>query len=152
MYKHILIPTDGSDLSEKAIEHGIALAKALGARVTTLTVSDPFYVSAFDAHMVEQYKKHVAALAAKHLDVARNAASASGVACELLRVEHACPYQAIVDTAKGRKCDVIVMASHGRQGVSAIVLGSETVKVLTHSTIPVIVVRSQNASDYFAAS
>ena len=152
MYKHILIPTDGSDLSEKAIEHGIALAKALGARVTALTVSDPFYVSAFDAHMVEQYKKHVAALAAKHLDVARNAASASSVACESLRVEHACPYQAIIDTGKERGCDLIVMASHGRRGVSAIVLGSETVKVLTHGTIPVIVVRSQNASQYFAAS
>jgi len=103
-------------------------------------------------NMVEQYKKHVAALAAKHLDVARNAASASGVACEALRVEHACPYQAIIDTAKERGCDLIVMASHGRRGVSAVVLGSETVKVLTHSTIPVVVVRNQNASDYFAAS
>lgn len=152
MYKHILIPTDGSDLSEKAIEHGIALAKALGARVTALTVSDPFYVSAFDASMVEQYKKHVAALAAKYLDVARNAASASGVACELLCLEHERPHRAIIDTADARECDVIVMASHGRRGVSAIVLGSETVKVLTHSTIPVVVVRSQNASDYFAAS
>jgi nucleotide-binding universal stress UspA family protein len=69
-----------------------------------------------------------------------------------VRVEHERPHQAIIDTAKERGCDVIVMASHGRRGLSAIVLGSETVKVLTHTTTPVIVVRSQNASDYFAAS
>ena len=152
MYKHILIPTDGSDLSEKAIEHGVALAKVLGAKVTALTVSEPFYVSAFDPSMVEQYKKHVTALATKHLDVARNAATATGVACELVRVEHERPYQAIIDTAKERGCDVIVMASHGRRGISAIVLGSETIKVLTHSPIPIVVVRSQNVSDYVAAS
>ena len=152
MYKHILIPTDGSDLSENAIDHGIALAKVLGAKVTALTVLEPFYVSAFEPSMVGQYKKHVAALATKHLDVARTAASASDVACEVVRVEHERPYQAIIDTAKERGCDVIVMSSHGRRGLSAIVLGSETVKVLTHSTIPVIVGRGQNASYYFAAS
>jgi nucleotide-binding universal stress UspA family protein len=150
MYKHILIPTDGSNLSAKAIEHGIALAKVLGAKVTALTVSEPFYVSAFEPSMAEQYKKHVAALAMKHLDVARNAASASGIACALMRVEHERPYQAIIDTAKERGCDVIVMASHGRRGISAIVLGSETVKVLTHSAIPIVVIRGQNVS--FAAS
>jgi nucleotide-binding universal stress UspA family protein len=71
MYKHILIPTDGSNLSAKAIEHGIALAKVLGAKVTALTVWEPFYVSAFEPSMAEQYKKHVAALAMKHLDVAK---------------------------------------------------------------------------------
>jgi len=152
MYKHILIPTDGSDLSNKAIEHGLELAKALGAKITALTVSEPFYVSAFEPSMAEQYKKHIAALAIKHLDVAKNAASASNVACEAVRVEHERPYQAIIDTAKERGCDAIVMASHGRRGVSAIVLGSETVKVLTHSTVPVIVVRGQNASKYFATS
>ena len=152
MYKHILIPTDGSDLSEKAIEHGIALAKVLGAKITALTVLEPFHVSAFEPSMVEQYKKHVAAVATKHLDVARDAASASNVSCEVVRVEHERPHRAIIDTAKERGCDVIVMASHGRRGLSAIVLGSETVKVLTHATIPVIVVRGQSASDYFAAS
>jgi nucleotide-binding universal stress UspA family protein len=152
MYKHILIPTDGSDLSEKAIEHGIALAKVLGAKITVLTVLECFHVSAFEPRMVEQYKKHVVAVAAKHLDAASSAASASNVSCEVVRVEHERPHQAIIDTAKERGCDVILMGSHGRRGLSAIVLGSETVKVLTHTTIPVIVVRSQNASDYFAAS
>jgi nucleotide-binding universal stress UspA family protein len=152
MYKHILIPTDGSDLSYDAIEHGIALAKAVGARVTALTVTEPFYVSAFEPSMVEQYKKHIAALATKHLDAAKNAASASGVPCETMRLEHEQPFQAIIDAAESQGCDVIVMASHGRRGISAIVLGSETVKVLTHSPIPVIVVRGQKRSDYFAAS
>ena len=152
MYKHILIATDGSDLSGQAIEHGVALAKSLGAKATVLTVSEPLYPSAFEPKMVEQYKKHIAALAAKYLDVAKDAAAASGVACDLVRVEHEHPYKAIIDTAERRKCDVIVMASHGRHGVSAIVLGSETVKVLTHSTIPVIVVRAQSSAAFFAAS
>jgi nucleotide-binding universal stress UspA family protein len=155
MYKHILIPTDGSILSSRAIEHGIALAKALGAKVTALTVSEPFYESAFEPTIVEPYKKHVAALVTKHLDVAKDAASASDVACELVRVEHELPYRAIIDTAKERGCDLIVMASHGRRGISAIVLGSETVKVLTHSTIPVLVCREAQpvlVPPYFAAS
>ena len=155
MYKHILIPTEGSVLSNKAIEHGIALAKALGANVTALTVSEPFHVSAFEPRIVEQYRKHVAALAAKHLDTAKNVASALDVACELVRVEHELPYRAIIDTATERGCDLIVMASHGRRGISAIVLGSETIKVLTHSTIPVLVCREAQSAllpPYFAAS
>lgn len=152
MYKHILIPTDGSDLSRQAIEHGIALAKAVGAKVTVLTVTEPFYVSAFESSMVEHYKKHVAALATKHLDAAKAAADASNVSCEMARLEHEQPYRAIIDAADARGCDVIVMASHGRRGISAIVLGSETMKVLTHSPIPVVVVRQPRRSDYFAAS
>ena len=152
MYKHILIATDGSGLSEQAIGHGIALARALGARATALTVSEPFYPSAFEPKFADAYKKHVAALATKYLDVAKDAAAASGVICDLIRAEHEQPYKAIIDTAEKQKCDAIVMASHGRRGVSAIVLGSETVKVLTHSTIPVIVVREQSPGAFFAAS
>jgi len=152
MYKHILIPTDGSDLSQQAIEHGIALAKAVGAKVTALTVTEPFYVSAFEPNMVEHYKRHVGALATKNLDTAKNAASTSDVPCEVVCLEHEHPYQAIIDVAQARRCDAIVMASHGRKGISAIVLGSETLKVLTHSPIPVVVVRAQRGSDYFAAS
>ena len=91
-------------------------------------------------------------LASKHLDVAKDAASASGVVCDQVCIEHEEPYKAIIDTAERNKCDVIVMGSHGRRGVSAIVLGSETVKVLTHSTIPVIVVRRQSPAAFFAAS
>jgi nucleotide-binding universal stress UspA family protein len=152
MYKHILIPTDGSDLSEQAIEHGIALAKAVGARVTALTVTEPFYASAFEPIITENYKKHVATLATNHLDYAKNAAGISNVPCDLVRLEHEQPYQAIIDTAEARGCDVIVMASHGRRGMSAVVLGSEAVKVLTHSPIPVVVIRAQKKANYFVAS
>ena len=150
VYKHILIATDGSGLSEEAVEHGIALAKALGARATALTVSEPFYTSAFEPKIAEQFKKHVSALATKYLDVAKDAAAVSGVVCDLICIAHEQPYKAIIDTAEKRGCDAIVMASHGRRGVSAIVLGSETVKVLTHSTVPVIVVRKQSPPVFFA--
>lgn len=145
MYKHILIPTDGSELSRKAIEYGIALAKEAGAKVTAITVSTPFHVFAAEPAMVTDtaasYADRVTQNSAKYLSVAKDAAAASGVSCDGVHVEHEHPYRAIIDTATGKGCDLIVMASHGRRGVSAIVLGSETVKVLTHSTIPVLVYR-----------
>ena len=145
MYKHILIPTDGSELSKMAMQEGVALAKALDARVTVLTVTTPFHIFAFEPSMVtdtpEQYNKQMADIAKAYLDVAKNIAVASGVACDVVHLEHEQPYQAIIDTAQKRGCDSILMASHGRRGISAIVLGSETLKVLTHSTIPVIVCR-----------
>ena len=144
MYTHILIPTDGSDLSRKAIRHGITLAKAVNAKVTAVTVSTPFHVVSVEPAMVtdtpQTYQKHMATVAAKYLGEVVTAAAA-GVSCETVHVEHEHPYQAIIDTANKRGCDLIVMASHGRRGVSAIVLGSETVKVLTHSTVPVLVCR-----------
>ena len=84
-------------------------------------------------------------LAARYLDIGKDIAAASHVSCETLQVENAQPYQAIIETARERGCDLIVMASHGRRGVAAIVLGSETVKVLTHSTVPVLVVRAPRA-------
>jgi nucleotide-binding universal stress UspA family protein len=152
MYKHLLIATDGSALSGQAVEHGIALAKSVDAEVTVLTVTEPFYPSAFDQGMVAQYKDYVANLTTKTLNSAKAAAETAGVACDLVRVEHGQPYKAIIQTAENRKCDVIVMASHGRRGLSAIMLGSETMKVLTHSTVPVIVVRAQSRATFFAAS
>jgi nucleotide-binding universal stress UspA family protein len=146
MYKHILIPTDGSELSNKAVDHGIGLAKALNAKVTAVTVSEPFHIFAIEPVMVtdtpDEYKKRVAALTGKYLKAAKDAATAAGVACDVVQVEHEHPYETIIDTARKRGCDAIVMASHGRRGVSAVVLGSETVKVLTHSNIPVVVVRA----------
>jgi nucleotide-binding universal stress UspA family protein len=146
MYKHILIPTDGSELSKKAIDQGTRLAKALNAKVTAITVSAPFHVFATEPGMVTdtpaEYKKRIAALAAKYLKVATDAAAAAGVPCDAVEVEHEHPYQAMIDTVKKRGCDAIVMASHGRRGISAVVLGSETVKVLTHSNVPVVVVRA----------
>jgi nucleotide-binding universal stress UspA family protein len=145
MYTNILIPTDGSELAGKGVQHGIALAKRIGAKVTVLTVLPPFHVFTTDTQMLEdtpaQYKVRVQEHAAKTLGAVAQAAQASGVACEMVHVEHEHPYQAIIDTATSKRCDLIVMASHGRHGISAIVLGSETVKVLTHSKIPVLVYR-----------
>lgn len=145
MHRHILIPTDGSALSQAALEYGIALAKSVGAKVTVLTVSTPFHTFAVEPVMVtdtpEQYAKQVAALAKNYLDAAKEVALAAGVNCETVHVEHDHPYLAIIEMAAKKLCDLIVMASHGRRGISAIVLGSETSKVLTHSGIPVLVVR-----------
>jgi nucleotide-binding universal stress UspA family protein len=145
MYKHVLIPTDGSPLSEMAIRHGMALAKALGARVTVLTVSLPFRAFALDPVMVSEtparYEQDCEALAKKTFGMARTEAGVAGVSCEMLHVSQAQPYQAIVETAQTKGCDLICMSSHGRSGVSALVLGSETNKVLTHSKIPVLVCR-----------
>src|SRR5262245_14985905 len=156
MYTHILIPTDGSELSRTAIEHGVALANAIKAKVTALTVTTPFHMFAVDPAMItdtpDQYKKRIADLAAKYLAVAKDAAAALGVTCDVLQLEHDHPHEAIINTAKKLGCDAVVMASHGRRGVSAIVLGSETVKVLTHSAIPVVVVRGQRPGAFFAAS
>ena len=143
MYKHILIPTDGSVLSERAIDHGVKLAKALGAHVTAVTVTAPFHVSAFEAGFIAAYKEYIATHVAKYLSAAKEIATAASVTCDIVQVEHEQPHQAIINTAKRLDCDVIVMASHGRRGVSAIVLGSETIKVLNHSTIPVVVVRAE---------
>jgi nucleotide-binding universal stress UspA family protein len=150
MHKHILMPTDGSDLSAVAVDYGMALAKSVNANVTVLTVTVPFHVLAVEPVMVtdtaEQYERHASEIAGKALSTARSAAAAAGLNCQTLRVEHEHPYKAIIETAANNSCDLIVMASHGRRGVSAIVLGSETVKVLTHSTIPVLVVRAPQSS------
>jgi nucleotide-binding universal stress UspA family protein len=145
MYKHILIPTDGSELARKAIPYGIALAKAVGAKVTGITVTVPFHVFAIDPDTLTDtastYTKRTTAVAEKYLGQVKDAAAAAGVGCTVIHAEHEQPYQAIIDAAKKNGCDLIVMASHGRRGVSALVLGSETVKVLTHSTVPVLVYR-----------
>jgi nucleotide-binding universal stress UspA family protein len=145
MYTNILIPTDGSELAGKAVEHGIDLAKRIGAKVTVLTVLPPFHTFTTDTQMIEdtpvQYKARMQKQAANTLGAVTHAAQAAGVACEAVQVEHEHPYRAIIDTAESKGCDLIVMASHGRHGMAAIVLGSETVKVLTHGTIPVLVHR-----------
>jgi nucleotide-binding universal stress UspA family protein len=145
MYRNILIATDGSELAEKAVDHGVAMAEAINAKVTVVTVSEPFRVLAVESHIVsdtrETYERHVAARATECLAAAKQAASIAGVTCETVQVECPHPYQGIIDTATQKGCDLIVMASHGGRGISAVVLGSETVKVMTHSAIPVLVVR-----------
>lgn len=143
MYKHILVPTDGSELSRKAIEHAIALAKITGARVTGIMVSTPFYIFAGDLDLMtqEQYSKSIVAVAKRYLDQVKQIAAAADVPCDVIHAEEVLPHQGILDAAKYLHCDLIVMASHGRRGLSAVVLGSETVKVLTHSSVPVLVYR-----------
>jgi nucleotide-binding universal stress UspA family protein len=138
MYTHILIPTDGSELAGKAVQHGGALAKRIGAKVTMLTVLPPPMITT-DTQMIEIRKARMQKDAEQILGAV--AMQTASVACETIQVEHEHPYQAIIDTADSKGCDLIVMASHGRRGISAIVLGSETVEVLTHCKIPVLVYR-----------
>ena len=145
MFKHILIPTDGSDLSRKAVLYGVQLAEECGARVTALTLSEPYRVASMDVVLVsvgeDEYEEESRRIADHALAQVRVAADAAGVSCDTIREVHDQPYRAIIDAAHAKGCDLIVMASHGRRGVSALLLGSETVKVLTHSTIPVLVYR-----------
>src|ERR1039458_7722030 len=118
MYTNILIPTDGSELAGKAVQHGIALAKQIGAKATVLTVLPPFHTLTTDTQMIEdtpaQYKARMQKHAEKTLGAVANAAQAAGVACETIQVEHEHPYQAIIDTADSKGCDLILRASHGR--------------------------------------
>lgn len=145
MYKHILIPTDGSALSEVAVRQGVALAKSLGASTTAITVTPTFRTLTVEPMMLtdtaEQYEKDSKALAARYLGSVMTTATSAGVPYTGVHVIHDSPYEAIIEAAKKNQCDLIVMASHGRKGVAALVLGSETTKVLTHSKIPVLVCR-----------
>jgi len=145
VYQHILIPTDGSPLSEQAIRQAITLAQATKARVTALTVSAPFRTFATDPVIVtdtpQEYEKDCAARAEGYLCFVRDAAARAGVPYDGLHVIAEHPYAAIIETATQRGCDLICMASHGRKGLSALLLGSETVKVLTHTKIATLVCR-----------
>ncbi len=145
MYKHILIATDGSALGAKAVEAGLSLAAAGGAKVTALTVTEPFHTLSFVPSQItdtpKTYEQHAAEFARRLLSKVQAQAETVGIPCDTTWVQHQHPYEAIIDAAKSKGCDLIVMASHGRRGVSAIVLGSETLKVLTHSTLPVLVYR-----------
>ncbi|KDB95087.1 universal stress family protein [Bordetella bronchiseptica E010] len=145
MYQHILIPIDGSDLANTAIDKGLALAKALGARVTVLTVVEPYPHMAAEAVQLgglrKEYEKQVHARASEWLEPAGAKAAAAGVPCELLKRDADMAFRAIVETAAERGCDLIAMASHGRGGVAAVLLGSQTQKVLAHSQVPVLVYR-----------
>ncbi len=145
MFEHILIPTDGSDLSRKAVLYGVQLAKSVGARVTALTVIEPYHLpmmeGALVAETLEDYDAEADRNADRALEQVKMAADAASVPAETLRERSEQPYRAIIDCALANRCDLVVMASHGRRGVAALLIGSETTKVLTHSTIPVLVYR-----------
>jgi nucleotide-binding universal stress UspA family protein len=144
MFKKILVPTDGSELSKKAVDGAMALATRLGAKVVGVTVVEPYAYSSMSEYRPESlddYDARMQKLAAERLAQLESAAKAANVEVETVVAKSFSPYEAIIDTAKRSDCDVIFMASHGRKGLSAVLLGSETQKVLTHSTIPVMVYR-----------
>jgi nucleotide-binding universal stress UspA family protein len=145
MYKHILIATDGSELAQKGVDQGLALAKALGAKATAVTVTEPMAAmlvgEAAIALPLEDYDKAASADAARILAGVSASAAKAGVACHTLHVKDQYPAEGIVDAAKARGCDLIVMSSHGRRGLSRLLLGSQATLVLTHSHVPVLVCR-----------
>jgi nucleotide-binding universal stress UspA family protein len=145
MFKHILLPTDGSVLSETAIKKGVEFAKEINAKISGLTVSKPFHVFTTDVMELEDtretYAEDSKVLADKRLLVIEHAAKRAGVSYEGVHKTGEHPWEEIIKTATERGCDVIFMASHGRRGAAALVIGSETNKVLTHTKIPVLVYR-----------
>jgi nucleotide-binding universal stress UspA family protein len=149
MYKHILVPTDGSRLAAKGIRAGVGLAKALGAKVTGVFVFESFVPPMYSEGGVflrqglssRGHKQLAEKAAKKALGVVERAARAAGVRYDTRRVTDERPWQAILQVARARRCDAIVMASHGRGSVRSLILGSETSRVLAHSKIPVMVAR-----------
>jgi nucleotide-binding universal stress UspA family protein len=145
MYANILLSTDGSDLARNGVKHGMDLAKALNAKVTVINVTEPVlladYWSGVSQEEVDRFDAARKEHADKVLDEARAMAKQIGVTAELLHVPNAHPATAIVETAKSRGCDLIVMASHGHRGLRKLFLGSQTSEVLADGSVPVLVVR-----------
>ena len=147
MFKHILIPTDGSDTALKAVRAGVALAAEIGARVTGYCAQEPVpthiygegYVA--DKKMVEEFERRASDFAKKAVAEVEKAAKAAGVTCAVQVTKAAVPYRGIVEAAEKKGCDAIFMASHGHRGLAKLFLGSVTQEVLTHSKIPVLVFR-----------
>jgi len=144
MFNKILVPTDGSELSEKAVVGAARFARQLGASLVVLTVTEPYSysnLSEYRPESIDGYDDRMLALANERLARAAQVAEAEGVKCEPVVVRSFSPFEAIIGATKEQGCDVVFMASHGRKGLAAVLLGSETQKVLTHSTVPVMVYR-----------
>ncbi|HEY6134341.1 MAG TPA: universal stress protein [Rubrivivax sp.] len=144
MYKRILVATDGSELSAKAVQTAVSMARLTTAELQALSVKEPFPFSAISEMQPvppQDFYNAQEQLAAAHVQQAVAAAQAAGLTCQGFTVEAVHPWEAILDHATTQGCDLIVMASHGRRGLSALLLGSETQKVVTHGAIPVLVVR-----------
>lgn len=150
MYKLILIPTDGSEFAQKGVNHGLNLAKSVGAKVIIITVTEPLPIYAGDAAAgagwappameTVEYEASQTQAAKKTLADARTAADHLGVDAETVHIPQAHPAEAIVEVANSRHCSLIVMASHGRRGLRRLLLGSQTSEVLSNSSVPVLVV------------
>lgn len=144
MFKRILVPTDGSDITAKAVQTAVQLAKENGASLFAISVKEPFPYSAISEMQPvppQEFYDAQERIATERVKAVVDAASKAGVSCGAHTVEALHSWEAILDHAKAKQCDLIVMASHGRRGVSALLLGSETTRVLTHSEIPVLVIR-----------
>ena len=141
MYKHILVPTDGSALSEKAVAAAINLAQLLGAHITAFHALEPYPYAAEPELRPELFVERSEEYAKRVLEAVANKANAANVKCATDYATCRSPSQAIVEKARAENCDLIIMASHGRRGLEGFLLGSETQKVLTHSSIPVLVYR-----------
>jgi nucleotide-binding universal stress UspA family protein len=144
MFKRILVPTDGSEITAKAVDTAIALAKSVNAHLYTISAKEPFPYSAISEMQPTPPQEFFDAqerIAHQRVQAVMTQCAAAGVPCEAHTVEALHPWEAIIDHAKRTECDLLVMASHGRRGVSALLLGSETQKVLTHTKVPVLVVR-----------
>ncbi|MDM4767235.1 universal stress protein [Pelomonas sp. SE-A7] len=144
MFKRILVPTDGSDITSKAIDTAIALARVHGAKLYTISVKEPFPYSAVSEMQPTPPQEFFDAqerIASSRVKAVLQAAETAGVACEGHTVEALHPWEAIIEHAQLQNVDLLVMASHGRRGVQALLLGSETQKVLTHCKTPVLIVR-----------
>jgi len=144
MYRHILIATDGSEIAGRAVEHGVSLAKALGAKVTVVTVTGPPPGMAHPqvAIHIPEIMRQVAKAADQHLAAAKAIASRVGVDADAVRVENVQSYEGIIETARSRGADLVVTGSHGWGALKSLLLGSVTLKVLTHCTVPVLVHRA----------
>lgn len=147
MFNHLLVPTDGSALSAAAVRMAVGVAKAFDAKITGIHVVPQFHLLTYDSAMLADtpidYARHARIHAKECLAFVEQVATAADVPCATTWVVGNHPYQAIIDTAETRHCDLIVMASHGRRGMQGLLIGSETQKVLTHSGIPVLVYRGQ---------
>jgi nucleotide-binding universal stress UspA family protein len=144
MYRSILVPTDGSDISTKAVQAAASLARLCGAQLHVLSVKEPFPYSAISEMQPvppQAFYDAQERIARSRVEAAADAARAGGLSVDGATIEALHPWEAILEHAKNRQCDLIVMASHGRRGISALLLGSETQKVLTHSPIPVLVIK-----------
>ena len=144
MYKRILVPTDGSERSVKAVEGAARFARPLGATLVVMTVVEPYSytnLAEYRPESIEQYDERVTAEAEERLEAARKIAVAAGVEVKTVMVKSFSPAEAIIEQAEKNGCDIIFMASHGRKGIAAVLLCSETQKVLTHSHFPVMVYR-----------
>jgi nucleotide-binding universal stress UspA family protein len=142
MYKHILIATDGSELAGKAVATGLELAKRLGAKVTVLTAIEPWLsiANSDTAAAFMEYQKSAERDAAHNLGQVSAAAQEQGVQCETVTVTETAA-EAIIEMAKNKECDLIVMSSHGRRGLARLLLGSQATRVLTLSSVPVLICR-----------